>query len=194
MKPPPLRILTARKEGIFLLWFWDFMLYSFLGFILEVVYARASGGRPNRKCLRVLPLCPVYGLGACLILLLPPWVRSFPPVLFLLGGVTATTAEYLTALFYERLLGVSFWNYRDLPGNLQGRVCLPFSLAWGFLSLPLVYLLHPALSPLLSLIPPPVSWAALAALLSDLLLSAVLLRRHRDISCLRWTAHEKTAG
>lgn len=174
--------------------FWNFMIYSFLGFLLEVAYARATGGRPNRKCLWVLPLCPVYGLGACLILALSPPVTPYPPAVFLLGALTATGAEYLAAVYYETLLGVSFWDYRDLPGNFQGRVCLPFSLAWGVLSLPLVYWLHPLLSPLLREIPAPVGHAALAALLADLLLSALLLRRHRDIGCLRWYAHKKTAG
>lgn len=174
--------------------FWNFMIYSFLGFLLEVAYARATGGRPNRKCLWVLPLCPVYGLGACLILALSPPVTPYPPAVFLLGALTATGAEYLAAVYYETLLGVSFWDYRDLPGNFQGRVCLPFSLAWGVLSLPLVYWLHPLLSPLLGEIPAPVGWAALAALAADLLLSALLLRSRRDIGCLKWYTHEKTAG
>lgn len=174
--------------------FWNFMLYSFLGFLLEVAYARCTGGRPSRKCLWVLPLCPVYGLGACLILSLSGPARPFPPAVFLLGALTATGAEYLAAVYYEKLLGVSFWDYRDLPGNLHGRVCLPFSLAWGVLSLPLVYWLGPIFSPLLEQIPAPVGWAALAALAADLLLSALLLRSRRDIGCLKWYTHEKTAG
>ena len=177
-----------------MIWFWNFTLYSFLGFLLEVSYSHATGGRPNRKCLRVLPLCPVYGLGACLILFFSGPVSSYPPAVFLLGAATATAVEYLTAVFYEAVLGVSFWDYSDLPGNLHGRVCLPFSLAWGVLSLSLVYCLHPLLSPSLALIPNPVSWTALAALAADTVLSAALLRRHRDIACLQWPAHEKTAG
>lgn len=53
-------------------WIWYFIWYSFLGFLLEVGYARWTGGRRDRKCLLLLPLCPVYGLGACAVLLLPP--------------------------------------------------------------------------------------------------------------------------
>lgn len=174
--------------------FWNFMLYSFLGFLLEVAYAHATGGRPNRKSLRVLPLCPVYGIGACFILFFSGLVKEYPPALFFLGAFTATAVEYLTGAFYETVLGVSFWDYCDLPGNLHGRVCLPFSLAWGFLSLPLVYWLHPLLSTPLTQIPSPVTWAALAALAADMLLSAALLHRYKDIACLNWPAHEKTAG
>ena len=50
-------------------WLWYFIWYSFLGFLLEVGYARWTGGRRDRKCLLLLPLCPVYGLGACAVLL-----------------------------------------------------------------------------------------------------------------------------
>ena len=46
-----------------MIWVWNFILYSFFGFLLEVAYARATGGRGDRKSLLVLPLCPVYGLS-----------------------------------------------------------------------------------------------------------------------------------
>ena len=81
---------------------------------------------------------------------------------------------------------MSFWNYGDLPGSVQGRVCLPFSLAWGVLSLGLVYWLHPLLSPWLAMIPAPVGWTALAALAADGLLTAAALRRSGSTACLRW--------
>ena len=168
------------------MWFWSFVTYGFLGFLLEVSFAAAVGGRPDRKGLWVLPLCPVYGAGACLILALPGWVDERPWLLFLLGGVTATAAESLAALWHEKVLGVSFWSYDGLPGNFQGKVCLPFSLAWGTLSLGLVYGVHPVLAPWLARVPAPVSWAALATLLTDGLLTAALLRRSGDTGSLRW--------
>lgn len=158
---------------------------------MEVAFARATGGRPDRKCLLVLPLCPVYGLGACGVLLLPGWVTARPVLLFLCGGLTATAAEYLMALFYEEGLGVSFWDYRGLPGSIQGRVCLPFSLAWGLLALPLVYWVHPALAPFLAAIPRPVGWLALTTAAADGLLSAWLLRRTGDRDCLKWYAAQR---
>ena len=123
-------------------WIWYFIWYSFLGFLLEVGYARWTGGRRDRKCLLLLPLCPVYGLGACAVLLLPPWVLERPLLLVVAGGAAATGVEYGMALFYERVLRVSFWNYDGLTGSIHGRVCLPFALAWSLLILPLVYLVQ----------------------------------------------------
>ena len=169
-----------------MLWFWSFMAYGFAGFLLEVAFARLTGGRTDRKGLLVLPLCPVYGAGACLILALTAPVRAHPPAVFALGTLAATAAEYLAALWHEKALGVSFWDYGGLPGDLHGRVCLPFSLAWGALSLGLVYRVHPALSPWLAQIPAPAGWLALATLLTDGLFTAALLRTTGDTASLRW--------
>ena len=48
-----------------MVWFWYFVIYSFLGFCIEVVFARLTDQKKrDRKCLYLLPLCPVYGLGA----------------------------------------------------------------------------------------------------------------------------------
>lgn len=167
-------------------WFWYFTLYSAAGFLLEVLFARLTHGRPDRKCTLLLPLCPVYGLGACAILLLPPEIRDTPLLLAIFGALAATATEYIVSLFYEKILSVSFWDYHGLPGSVQGRICLPFSGAWGLLSLGLVYWVHPRLAALAALIPPPVSVLAAGTVAADLLVSALLLRRTGDRQVLQW--------
>ena len=63
--------------------FWIFLIYSFLGFLIEVAYARVTGeAKRDRKCRLLLPLCPVYGLGALGVQLLPEGVRAQPLLLF----------------------------------------------------------------------------------------------------------------
>ena len=132
-----------------------------------------------------LPVCPVYGLGACTIVcILTP--SSPAPVLFLWGMLLATTAEYGTAVFYERILQVSFWDYSHLPFNLHGRVCLPLSLIWGMLSIPLVRQLHPMVAALPAFLPRPLGFCLLLTFLCDCLISALLLRHHRHRDCLNW--------
>ena len=45
-------------------WFLYFLTYSFLGYCLEKLFARAVRSPERvRKCLLLLPLCPVYGLA-----------------------------------------------------------------------------------------------------------------------------------
>ena len=168
-----------------MIWFWYFLFYSFVGFLLEVTFARCTGGHPRRKCLLVLPLCPVYGLGACLILGTSSELNA-PAALFVIGAILATASEYCMAAFYEDILGVSFWDYSDLPFHIHGRVCLPFSLAWGLLSIPLVRWLHPLVVSV-SFDPPMfVTALMLAACLSDTLVSGLLLHRFRTRDVLDW--------
>lgn len=80
------------------------------------------------------------------------------------------------AILYERGLGVSFWDYTGLPGSIQGKICLPFSLAWGALALPLIYFVHPAVARLTALIPPGVTWTAAATVAADMAVSGVLMK------------------
>ena len=167
-------------------WFWYFVVYSFLGFLLEVGYARATGGQRERKCLLVLPLCPVYGLGACAILWLAELGAQAPLWVLLSGTLAATGVEYLMAVWYERGLGVSFWDYRQLPGNIQGRVCLPFSAAWGLLALALVYWVHPWVREWTAAIPNAVSLSAFVLVAADTVVSSVMMRRTGSRACLQW--------
>lgn len=166
--------------------FWYFLVYSFFGFLLEIGFARLiRSPKPDRKCHLILPVCPVYGLGALAILALPDIVKQNPFLLYLLGGLAATLSEWLMAVFYENAALVTFWNYRDLPMNLNGRVCLWFSLFWGFLALPLVYLVHPLIAHLVSMIPPVLALPAAAFYLTDSLVSLAVLRRD-GTQGLRW--------
>lgn len=173
-------------------WFWYFVIYSFLGFLLEVVYARLThSGKPDRKCFLLLPLCPVYGLGALAILTAAQFLYHRPLLLAVVGGGAATAVEYLMDLFYEKVLGVSFWDYSDLPLNINGRVCLPFSLAWGVLALGLVYLLHPWMEALTAYIPVGLFPPAGILLASDAIISAWLLKTTGTTDSLKWYEGEK---
>lgn len=169
-----------------MLWFWRFVLYSFVGFLLEITFARlAHHPKRDRKCLLLLPLCPVYGLGALLILGL---ARLWPtPLGVMLAGLCgATGAEYLTGLFYRHALGVDFWDYRGLPFQLHGLICLPFSLAWMVLALALVYGADPAAQTLLSTLPPALTPPAAILLAADVAVSSAALRRTGTTEVLRW--------
>ena len=134
--------------------FSTFFLYSFLGFLIEVAYTRlCHHPKQDRKCLLFLPLCPVYGLGALAVLSLPALLLRRPLLVFLAGALVATLVEYVVAVFYEKGVGVRFWEYDQQPGNLSGRICPLYTLFWGALSLLTVYGLQPLFSPLLARIP-----------------------------------------
>lgn len=170
-------------------WFWYAVLYSFLGFLLEVAYARAvRAEKQDRKCFYFLPLCPVYGLGALLILTPAPLLAGRPLLLALWSGAAATEAEYAMSLFYEKLFRVSFWDYTALPWNLGGRVCLAFSLCWCGLGLLTVYGVHPLAAALVARIPEGLTLPCALLLGADALWTAAVLRRSGSTDALIWYA------
>ena len=166
--------------------FWQFLLYSFLGFLFEIAFARlVRHPKRDRKCHLILPVCPVYGVGALAILALPGWVKASPVSLYLGGALAATVVEWAFAVFYETFALAPFWDYSLLPWNLQGRVCLVFSLFWGLVALPLVDWVQPWLAPRLALIPDAFTIPMALFYLGDAATSLFLLRRS-GTQGLRW--------
>ena len=169
-------------------WLWYFIIYSFCGFLLEVAFARLIGHpKRDRKCFLLLPLCPVYGLGACLILLTAP-PEAGPLWVMAAGGLAATAAELAMGLFYRHVLGVEFWDYTGMRGSIGGLICPGFSLCWSVLALALVYLVHPYTALLAARIPPGLAAPALILLGADALVSCAALRRTGGTEVLRWYA------
>jgi len=171
--------------------FWYFMIYSFFGFLLEVAFARLiRAKKKDRKCFVLLPLCPVYGLGALAILLLPERVQQSGPLLIVFGGLAATCTEYLMAVFYEKVLGIAFWDYSGLRFNLHGRVCPLFSLFWGMLAVLLVHRVHPAVALWAGRVPTAVTVSTMLLAAADSVYTAALLRAKGNTNCLRWYVQE----
>lgn len=167
--------------------FWQFLIYSILGFLLEVAFARVTRAeKQDRKCMLLLPLCPVYGLGALLITQLPRAIQSRPLLLFFGGALAASAAEYLMDWFYEKALGVRFWNYSSQPWNLNGRICLLFSGFWGILSLGLVLWVHPIIAGWIQTIPAGWTLPVFLLFLLDAGFTVYTLRATGSTDSLRW--------
>lgn len=166
---------------------WYLLCYSFLGFCGEVLFARVTGAaKRDRKCHLILPICPVYGLGAAAILVLPPPVTGHLPSLFAASTLLASGTEYVLSLFYEKAWGVSFWSYAGMPGNLHGRICPAFSLLWGCLGVALVHCVHPVVAGMAARLPSPLALPALLLFWADFALTTLLLRRNPNTSALIW--------
>lgn len=68
-----------------------------------------------------------------------PW--EIPLILQgIIGSATITAAELCAGLILNVLLGLGIWDYSNLPLNLWGQICLPFSLLWIIISIVAVVL------------------------------------------------------
>ena len=123
-------------------WLLFFFIYCFIGWIIESTYVSVKSFHfVNRGFLR-LPLLPLYGSGAIIMLWLSLPVQGNLFLVFLFGMAGASALEYATGYAMERLFKMKYWDYSSKPFNLNGYVCLGTSIAWGFLTLPLTEVIH----------------------------------------------------
>ena len=119
--------------GYQLLWF--FLIYSFLGWLMETALAAARKGRLLNRGFLNAPFAPVYGLTAVLFAIFLPELKTDPFFLFLGGMLLATAVELVTGIFLERIFGQKWWDYSKEPWNFNGYICLKYALVWGVLAL-----------------------------------------------------------
>lgn len=123
-------------------WLLFFFIYCFIGWIIESTYVSVRSFHfVNRGFLR-LPLLPLYGSGAIIMLWLSIPVQGNLFLVFLFGMLGASALEYVTGYAMERLFKMKYWDYSNIPFNLNGYVCLTNSIAWGFLTLLLTEVIH----------------------------------------------------
>ena len=130
-----------------------FLVYSFLGWCVEVCFVAVTSGQVVNRGFLNGPVCPIYGVGMLGVLLLLEPVSHRLFWLFLLGMLLCTAVELVGGWILEKVFHTRWWDYTDQPFNLGGYVCLGFSLMWGLAVTFVVRLIHPVLFSLLKLIP-----------------------------------------
>ena len=144
---------------------WFFLVYSFLGWLLETSLAAAKKRRLLNRGFLSAPFSPTYGLGGVLFALFLPELRENPFFLFLFGSILATGLELFTGILLERIFGQKWWDYSRERFQFEGHICLKYSLLWGLLALLCVFAGNPLLTTLVSLIPEPVGHITLVLIL-----------------------------
>lgn len=134
-------------------WFLYFTAYSILGWACETFYCSVGNRKFVNRGFLNGPVCPVYGFGAVLVILLLQSTEKNLVALFLSGMMVTTVLEYLTSVLLEKLFHMKWWDYSRYKFQINGRVCLLNSLMFGGLSVILMRVLHPWISGLIARIP-----------------------------------------
>lgn len=123
-------------------WLTFFFIYCFFGWIFESTYVSAKTRHlVNRGFLR-LPLLPLYGTGAVMMLWVSLPVKDNLFLVYLAGVIAATILEYITGWGMEKLFKMKYWDYSNQRFNVKGYICLSSSIAWGFLTIFLTEVVH----------------------------------------------------
>jgi len=127
-------------------YFYSFIIYSFIGWITEVLYHFYKLKNFVNRGFLYGPVCPIYGGTAVLLIyLLSPFSNNIL-VLFAGGVFIASIIEYITGYAMEKLFNAKWWDYSDEKFNIKGYICLKFSFIWGIMSLIFIKYVNPLVS------------------------------------------------
>lgn len=123
-------------------WLSFFYFYCIFGWCFESAYVSLKNHQLVNRGFLKGPWLPLYGSGAILVLWLTLPFQETPILVYLVGAVGATVLEYFTGEAMVRLFKVRYWDYSNQRIQYKGHICLSSSIAWGFLSLFMVYAVH----------------------------------------------------
>ena len=152
-------------------YFVEFIFYSFLGWVWESIYCTANEKKWADRGFLFGPVCPIY--GSCVVVtsfvfsLIPAFSDPDFPLwaIFIICLIGSAIAEFGTSWVLEKRFHARWWDYSDLPLNIQGRICLPVSICFGIAGVLIVKYLIPFVAGMHEMINPLV-YEVLALLLA----------------------------
>lgn len=159
--------------------FWFFVIYSFLGWCVEVIFAAVNSGKLVNRGFLNGPVCPIYGCGMVLVLVSLWPLRNNLFLLFFGGMLVTSFLELVTGWALKTLFHTSWWDYSDRPFNIGGYICLSFSLVWGLAVVGVIRIIHPPIERLVARVPDSLNpWLTLPVVLvflADAILTVVTI-------------------
>lgn len=144
----------ARGLGVYKLLLILF-IGSFAGVVVELMWCLIRNGYlESRSGLVYGPFNLLYGAGAVALTVCLYRFRNRSGWISFLGGMlVGTVVEYLCSWGQEALFGSRSWDYSTMPFNLNGRVCLLYSIFWGVLGVFWIKDLYPRMAQLILKLP-----------------------------------------
>mgnify|MGYP004655701417 CR=1 FL=1 len=129
-----------------------FVIFSCMGWIYESIFCTVKSGSWQNRGFLYGPVCPIYGVGAATIMALMDWFTNQNQgqvnytwwQVFLVAFFGSIVLEYVTSWGLEKLFHAYWWDYSDVPLNINGRVCFPASVGFGAAGLLVIYVIAPA--------------------------------------------------
>ena len=163
-----------------------FIITSICGYFIEFVWSFITKGIfINHSAVVIGPFNFAYGIcGVALTLLLYKFKDESYLKIFLLSFIGGSILEYIMSWGMELVLGFTAWDYSDRFLNLNGRICLLFSIFWGALGILWIKILYPQFDKILNKINPKIygiiAICLTVFLLFDILLTISAVNRARD--------------
>lgn len=177
------RLKHFAKGNTFYKLFWVFFIGCFGGVVIEMIWCLITNGYiENRVGLIWGPFNLVYGLGALALSFFLYKYRNRSRLYSFVGGfIVGSVIEYLCSFFQEMVFGSTSWDYSSMPFNLNGRICLLYSIFWGILGILWIKEIYPRMAVWILKIPNKVgkvlTWCLLVFMIVDSLASGIVVYR-----------------
>lgn len=181
----PINMPSLPFSTVFLM----FIIYAFIGWICEEIWCTVGSRKLVKRGMLHGPICPIYGFGALSILyMLYPWRTTFLR-LFIASVIVTSILEYFTSWLLEKLFHAKWWDYSQMPFNLNGRCCLLNSTAFGIGGIAMEHVIHPLIEKFLALPVFTMYMETISAVLAVILSVDILVTVHKLVNFA--TAMEK---
>lgn len=136
-----------------------FMIYSFLGWLWEMVYIPFEDKCFQNRGFLFGPICPIYGFCIMFLYFLVNNVPIFVSAemttlkLFFICMFGSAIIEFVTSWGLETLFNARWWDYSKFPLNINGRICVPASIFFGLMGITLVKYVFPIMSLIINIVP-----------------------------------------
>ena len=122
-----------------------FMIYSFIGWVIEIIWTLIMEKRFVNRGFLIGPYLPIYGVGGILMTLLLSRYSNDIIALFIMSIMLFSILEYFTSYILEKLFNARWWDYTKYKFNINGRICLETMVPFGIAGLGLIYIINPFL-------------------------------------------------
>ena len=141
-----------------------FLIYSCLGWCLEVIYAAVSTGQLVNRGFLNGPVCPIYGFGMIIVLFTLSPLADNLLLLYIGGVILPSVLELVGGWALYKLYHTRWWDYSDFPFNIGGYICLEFSLLWGVGTIVVMKAVHPVIAGFVEMVPQMVGFVLMCIL------------------------------
>ncbi len=129
-----------------------FVCYSFIGWLIEVVFEFVNNGKLVNRGFLIGPYCPIYGVGGVIATITLTSHKDSVIILFVMSMFLFAILEYFTSYLMEKLFKARWWDYSHFRFNINGRICLETLVPFGLLGCFAIYIVNPCFEFLFSLV------------------------------------------
>ena len=168
------------KKYMYILYFF---IFSCLGWILETLYSFIVLGHFTNRGFLYGPICPIYGFGALILIIFLSKYKNSALKLFTYSAVVFSAFEYFVSYMLEALFQTYWWDYSNDFFNLNGRISIFYTFAWGIIAILFIGHIYPFFKKKLNIILSKISYKTKTLLLSTTCIIFIIVT---ILSCIRY--------